>query len=266
VRRSYGKMAIYGFAVLVLIFLVLPTLIVIPMSFSSARYLEFPPPGFSLRWYENFFNTPSWVDSFTYSIKVGLCAAILAAVFGVMASIVLARVKSKWVDAIYYVTMTPMIVPLVIIAVSLYSAYIQMKLQGTFIGLVIAHTVIAIPYVITTVSGSLRVFDIRIEQAAISLGAHPLKAFMKITVPIISPSLLSGALFAFITSFDELIVSIYVSGVTSKTLPVRMWEGIRIEIDPTITAISAILIMITVAFFVCMQIFQAMSRKRGLSQ
>lgn len=264
-RLNYSKIAVYSFASLVLLFLMLPTFIVIPMSFSSSQFLEFPPPGFSYKWYESFFNSTPWVSSFIYSLKIGISSMILATILGTMASLTLARVKGKWVNAIYYLIITPMIVPLIIIAVAVYSFFIQVNLQGSFIGMVIAHTIIAIPYVVITVIGSLKAFDIRIEQAAISLGAHPFIAFMKITVPIISPALISGALFAFIASFDELIVSIFVSGVTSKTLPVRMWEGIRLEIDPTIAAISSILISISVALFVSMQVMQYLNKKKGIN-
>lgn len=262
---NWRKNVIYAFSMLVLLFLMIPTFIVIPMSFSSSQYLQFPPPGFSTKWYEKFFSSPAWLDSFIFSLKVGFATMILATIIGTLASLVLSRVKSKWMNLIYYIIMTPMIVPLIIIAVAIYSFFVQSKLQGSYIGLVIAHTVIALPYVVTTVLGSLKNFDIQLEQAARSLGAPPFTAFMKITVPIISPALISGALFAFIASFDELIVSIFVSSAESKTLPVRMWEGVRLDIDPTITAISSILIFISIILFVCMQLLQILSRKKGMS-
>lgn len=261
---NWRKNLVYTFSILVLLFLMLPTFIVIPMSFSSSQYLQFPPPGFSLKWYQSFFKSSTWIDSFVFSIKIGLTTAILASILGTFSALVLARVKSKWMNAVYYLIMTPMIVPLIVIAVAMYSFFVQYRLQGTFIGLVIAHTIIALPYVVTTVLGTLKGFDYRLEQAAMSLGAHPFIAFMKVTVPIISPALISGALFAFIASFDELIVSIFVSGTVSKTLPVRMWEGIRLEIDPTITAISTILILISIALFTSIQLLQFLSRKKGM--
>ncbi|MCF6093678.1 ABC transporter permease [Microaerobacter geothermalis] len=264
-KINWNKILIYSFACLVLLFLILPTFIVIPISFSPSRFLEFPPPGFSLQWYKNFFSSDSWVNSFFFSLKVGFVTMISATILGTLASITLARSNSKWNSMLYYIMVTPMIVPLIIIAVAIYSLFIRTNLQGSFIGLVIAHTIIAIPYVITTVVGSLRGFDIRIEQAAISLGAHPFIAFMRVTVPIISPALISGALFAFIASFDELIVSIFVSGVFAKTLPVKMWEGIRLEIDPTIAAIASILITISVALFAAIELLKFISNRKGLS-
>lgn len=264
-RLNFNKMITYSFTGLVLLFLMLPTFIVIPMSFSSASYLTFPPPDFSLQWYQKFFSDSQWMESLFLSIKVGFVTMILATILGTLASITLVRSNSKWSSFLYYLTVMPMIVPLIIIAIMIYSFYIRVNLQGTFIGLVVAHTIVAIPFVITVVSGSLRGFDIRIEQAAISLGAHPLKAFMKITVPILSPSLISGALFAFITSFDELIISIFISDTFTKTLPVKMWEGVRLEIDPVLTAIASILILISIALFIAIEFLKWFSKRRGLS-
>lgn len=261
-----GKKLIYGFSSMVLLFLMLPTFIVIPISFSSSRYLEFPPPGFSLQWYQSFLNDTEWIDSLFLSVKVGLATMVLATILGTLVSITLARSKSRWTEGVYYIAIMPMIVPLIIIAVVVYGFFVKINLQGSFAGLVIAHTLVAIPFVITTVLGSLRGFDIRIEQAAVSLGAHPLEAFLRITVPVISPAIISGALFAFITSFDELIISIFVSGTFAKTLPVKMWEGIRLEIDPTIAAIASILITISIGFFIALEVLKLLSKKRGLPQ
>lgn len=262
---NWNKTIIYGFSSLVLLFLILPTFIVVPLSFSSSRYMEFPPPGFSLQWYESFFYDSQWMDSLFLSFKVGAATMILATILGTLVSVTLARSKAKWVETIYYIMITPMIVPLIIIAVVIYGFFIRMNLQGSFFGLVVAHTVVAIPFVVTTVLGSLRGFDIRIEQAAISLGAHPIVAFLRVTVPVVSPSLISGALFAFIASFDELIISIFVSDTFNKTLPVKMWEGIRLEIDPTLAAIASVLIAISIGFFVSIEILKLISRKKGLT-
>ncbi|MDR6997825.1 ABC transporter permease [Neobacillus niacini] len=262
---SFNKIFIYSFASLVLLFLIAPTFIVIPLSFSSSRYMEFPPPGFSLQWYDSFFSDPEWMGSLFLSLKVGIASMILATILGTLASVNLARSHSKWTEPIYYILITPMVVPLIIIAVVIYGFFVRLNLQGSFLGLVIAHTIVAIPFVITTVLGSLRSFDIRIEQAAISLGAHPIIAFCKITIPTIMPALISGALFAFISSFDELIISIFVSDSFSKTLPVKMWEGIRLEVDPTLAAIASVLISFSIAVFIALEILKKFSKKRGLA-
>lgn len=257
-----NKVFVRTIAALVLIFLVLPTFIVIPLSVSSSKYMEFPPPGFSLQWYESFFNNPMWMDSLWLSIKVGIGTMILATIIGTMASVTLARVKNKFTEFLYFLFIIPMVIPLIIVAIVVYSLFIRMNLQGSYFGLVLAHTIIAIPYVITTVLGALKSYDIRIEQAAISLGAHPLKAFLKVTVPVISPALVSGALFAFVTSFDELIIAIFISDTFTKTLPVKMWEDIRMEIDPTLAALASILIGISILIFAIMEIYNWFSRKK----
>ncbi|GAB6172388.1 ABC transporter permease [Paradesulfitobacterium aromaticivorans] len=264
-KLSLSKILVYLFAVIVLVFLMLPTFIIIPMSFSSARYLDFPPPGFSLQWYKDFFSNSQWMNSFFLSLRLGIVTMIVATILGTLASITLTRSNSKLNNLFYYLMVTPMIVPLIIIAVVIYSLFIRLNLQGSFLGLVIAHTIVAIPYVITVVMGALRGFDLSIEQAAVSLGASPFKAFMRITVPIISPALISGALFAFIASFDELIIAIFVSNTFTKTLPVRMWEGMRLEIDPTLTAIASVLITISVALILAAEALKAISRKREVA-
>lgn len=257
-----NKVFIRTLAGLVLLFLTIPTFIAIPLSFSSSKYMEFPPPGFSLQWYESFFNSPAWMNSLWLSIKVGFGTMILAIIIGTMASVTLARVNNKLTNFLYFIFIIPMVIPLIIVAIVVYSLFIRMNLQGSYIGLVLAHTIIAVPYVITTVLGALKSYDIRIEQAAISLGAHPLKAFLKVTVPVISPALVSGALFAFVTSFDELIIAIFLSDTFTKTLPVKIWEEIRMEIDPTLAAIASILIGISVLVFVLMEIYNWISRRK----
>lgn len=262
---NVNKIFVYGITALVLLFLTFPTFIVIPLSFSSSKYMEFPPPGFSLQWYEAFFNSPTWMNSLWLSIKVGIGTMIIATIIGTMASITLARINSKLTNFLYFIFITPMVIPLIIVAIVVYSLFIRLNLQGSYIGLVLAHTVIAVPFVITTVLGSLRGFDIRIEQAAISLGAHPLKAFLKVTVPIISPALVSGALFAFVTSFDELIIAIFLSDTFTKTLPVKMWEEIRMEISPTLAAIASILILISIAVFFAMEVYKWLSNRKMAS-
>lgn len=262
---SGNRIWIYSVGCLVLLFLVLPTFIVVPISFSSSRYLEFPPPGFSLQWYRAFLSDSDWLNSLFLSLRVGVLTMISATFLGTLASVTIARSESKWAQHLYYLMAMPIVVPLIVIAVVVYGFFIRMNLQGTLLGLVIAHTIFAIPFVVTTVLSSLRGYDMRIEQAAISLGAHPVKAFLKVTVPVISPALVSGALFAFIASFDELIISIFVSGTFAKTLPVRLWESIRLEMDPTLAAIASVLIAFSISFFIAVELLKLLNRKKGLS-
>lgn len=255
---------IYFFGSLVLLFLVMPTFIVIPISFSSAQYLKFPPPGFSLQWYEAFFGNEDWVQSLLLSFKVGVVTMICATVLGTLVSIALSRSSSKWVQSLYFLVMAPMLIPLIIVALVVYTFFMKLGISGTFLGMVIAHTIIALPFVIITVLGALQSFDVSIEKAAVSLGAHPFVAFLKVTVPIISPALFSGALFAFIASFDEVIISSFVSGPLVKTLPVKMWESLRLQIDPTIAAIASILIAITTALFFASTLLNYLRSKKAM--
>lgn len=255
---------IFAFSFLVLLFLVIPTFIVIPISFSSAQYLQFPPPGFSLQWYESFFGNDDWVSSLLLSVKVGLVTMVCATILGTLVSLVISRSTWKWVQSLYFLVMAPMLIPLIIIAIVVYTFFMKLGISGTFLGLVIAHTIIALPFVIITVLGALQGFDVAIEKAAVSLGAHPIVAFMKVTVPVISPALFSGALFAFIASFDEVIISSFVSGPLVKTLPVKMWESLRLQIDPTIAAIASVLIAITTALFIASNILNYLRSRRAM--
>lgn len=227
---------------LVLFYLILPILVVIPLSFSSASYLSFPPPGFSLHWYRNFFTRADWISSAWLSIWVGLAVTVLATALGTPASVALVRGRFAGKGLVNAFILSPLIVPGIIVAIGIYFFYARLGVVGNPIALVLAHTCLAVPFVVINVSATLYGFDERLEYAAMSLGASPWGAFRQVTLPLIRPGVLAGALFAFITSFDELIVALFVSGTTAVTLPRRMWEGIRFEIDPTIAAVSTILV------------------------
>jgi putative spermidine/putrescine transport system permease protein len=254
-------MAAAALAGLVLIYLVFPILVVIPLSFSSGTYLSFPPPGISLRWYENFFGRADWLDSAWLSIWVGGAAMTLATVLGVPAAIALVRARFRGKAVLLAFIISPMIAPVIIVAIGIYFFYARLGLVGSPIGLVIAHTCLAVPFVVINVAATLQGFDERLEQAAMNLGATPWGTFWQVTFPIIRPGILSGALFAFITSFDELVVALFVSGTTAVTLPRKMWDSIRFEIDPTIAAVSTILIALTAALFVIAELLRRRSER-----
>jgi putative spermidine/putrescine transport system permease protein len=227
----------------VFFFLMLPILVVFPLSFSSASYLQFPPPGFSWQWYERYLETPAWIDVTIVSIKVAVGTTILATLLGTMAAFSLVRGKypgRNWVDRL---VAAPIIVPNIIIAVAIYGLFAKMHLIGNWFGVMVGHTVYAIPFVVLVVGAALRTFDTAQEQAAMGLGASRLKAVWRVTLPQIKPAIVSGAFLAFITSFDELIIGLFLSG-SNMTLPKKMFENIISEIDPTISAVSVLQIIL----------------------
>jgi putative spermidine/putrescine transport system permease protein len=229
----------------VLLYLTLPIFIVIPMSFSSADYLQFPPPGFSLKWYRSLFGDYHWLLAAERSFKVAIITTILSTFLGILSSLSFIRGNFKGKNYINFLLLSPMIFPVIIIAIAIYGFYANLGIVGTVFGLVIAHTVMAFPFVFVTVSAALTNYNMEIEYASLSLGANRLKTFLKITLPIIRPGVMSGALFAFIISFDEVVVSMFISG-WRYTLPVKMWMDVRTEINPTITAVSSLLICLSI--------------------
>ena len=230
---------------LIAVWLVAPTLVVIPMSFADKKSLAFPPTGFSLQWYENFFTNPQWFGSLVVSAKVAVMVALVATVIGTMAAIGIERMKSRTGGLIRAVLITPMIVPGVVLAVGVYAVYLDTHLVGTWTGYVLAHTLLAIPFVVIAVGANLAVFDVRLETAAASLGASRLKTFFTITLPLILPGILSGALFAFVTSFDEVIVSLFITSPQLKTLPVQIFSSMTRDADPTVAAVGSLIFMAT---------------------
>jgi putative spermidine/putrescine transport system permease protein len=245
-KKSLGEIFYYVVCGLIFLFLVAPVFIVIPISFSSSEYLEFPPKGFSLQWYQSFFQSNEWVSAALNSIKVAIMTSILATFLGIPAALSLARHKFKGAQFIYSFLISPMIIPVIITAIAVYFQFARLKFIGNIYSLVLAHTILSIPIVIITVSAALQGFDVALEYAAMSLGANRIKTFFKVTFPIIRPGVISGALFAFITSFDEVVIAVFLGTYRSITLPKHMWSIIREEIDPTIAAVSTILIFVSI--------------------
>ncbi len=225
------------------IFLMLPLLVVFPISLSSAAYMQFPPPGFSWQWYERYLDDPQWIDATVRSLYVAVATAILALALGVPLAFSLVRGKfpGRWlVDRI---ALAPLIVPTIIVSVAVYGLFAKLKLIGEWYGLVIAHTVLALPFVVLVMSAGLRDFDRALEQAAEGLGASRARTLLKITLPLLRPSLVSAGLLAFISSFDELVVALFLAG-PNMTLPKKMFDNILMEIDPTIAAVSVMQILL----------------------
>jgi putative spermidine/putrescine transport system permease protein len=238
---------------LILAFLALPIVVVVIVSFSSATYLTFPPPTFGLRWYNAYFASNDWLRSSWLSIWVAACVVVLSTLLGTLAALGIARLPKALRVVASALILSPLIVPVIVVAIGIYYAFARYGLVGTPAGLILAHTCMAVPFVVTSVSASLAGIDPRLEQAALNLGATPIGAFFQVTLPLIRPGVLAGALFAFITSFDELVVALFISGSGAVTLPRRMWDDLQYQIDPTIAAVSALTIVLTVVLMGCAQ-------------
>jgi putative spermidine/putrescine transport system permease protein len=261
VQRSGPGYGVTIVAALVLLYLVFPILVVIPLSFSAGTYLSFPPPGFSLRWYANFFDRTDWLGAASLSLWVGVAVMLLATALGAPAALALVRSEFRGKNFLTCFIISPLIAPVIIVAIGIYFFYARLGLVGNPSALVIAHTALAVPFVVINVSATLQGFDERLEQAAMNLGATPWRTFWQVTFPIIRPGVLAGALFAFISSFDELVVALFVSGTSAVTLPRKMWESIRFEIDPTIAAVSTMLIVLTGALFLSAELLRRRSQR-----
>jgi putative spermidine/putrescine transport system permease protein len=253
---SLGRVVLWLVVALVLAFLVFPVFVVAPVSFSSAKYLQFPPPGWSLQWYENYFSRPGWIPATFVSIRVAIITTMLATTLGTAASLALVRGRFPGRNAVNSFMVSPLVVPGIIVAIGIYFFYAQARLVGNPLGLALAHTALALPFVVTNVSATLHGFDERLEYAAMNLGANRWQTFRRVTLPIIRPGVFAGALFAFITSFDELIVALFVSGTGAVTLPRKMWDSLRQEIDPTIAAVSTILITLSIVILLAAELLR----------
>ncbi|HEX2316385.1 MAG TPA: ABC transporter permease [Thermomonospora sp.] len=242
-----GRVALWAFCGLVGVWLVAPVLIVVPLSFTDKPSLVFPPTGWSTRWYENFFGDPRWTDAFVNSIKVGLLVTLTATVLGTLAALGLTRARLRGLPLAQGALLSPMIVPGVVFAIGTYALFLKMQLVGTLLGFVVAHTVLALPFVMIPVTASLSGFDRRLEQAAAVLGAGRLTTFRTVTLPMVAPGVVSGALFAFVTSFDEVVVSLFIQSPYLQTLPVQMYSSVTRDTDPTIAAAATMIVTLTTA-------------------
>jgi putative spermidine/putrescine transport system permease protein len=245
-----GRVLLGAFCTLVGILLVAPTLVVVPLSFTDKQSFVFPPTGWSTRWYENLFSDPSWVDAAVLSLQVGAVVTVVATVLGTAASLALVMGRGRWRIPSRGFLIAPTILPGIIVAIGVFSVFLKWGLTQSATGYVLAHTALAVPMVIIAVTASLSTFDQQLLRAAHSLGAGPWATFRQVTLPLIAPGVLTGALFAFLTSFDEAIVSLFLSGPFSRTLPVQIYQSVTAEIDPTIAAASTLLVAITTTLLV----------------
>lgn len=258
-----GRLWLYVLAALVLAFLALPTLIVVPMSFSASQYLEFPPRQWSMRWYLNYFNSTAWMDATATSFKAAALTALLATPVGTLAAYGLAASGLRAARAVYVLLITPMIVPVILIAIAVFYVFVKIKLNNSLYGLVLAHAMLAVPVVMIVVASALKSFDMNQEMVARSLGAPRWRAFATVTLPQIRFAVISAAVLASLTSFDEVILALFVSGGENSTLTRNMFLALRDQIDPTISAISTIMIVVTTVLLALTQAFGRDRRDAG---
>jgi putative spermidine/putrescine transport system permease protein len=246
-------MALRVLAGLALGFLVLPLLVIVPLSFTSGTLLTYPLPGLSLRWYAEFFTSPLWTVPLQNSLLIAVATTALATTLGTLAALGLARSTSRFKPVLMGLFAAPLVVPVIITAVALFYFYARLGLAGSYLALILAHTSLALPFVIVTVAATLQGFDQNLVRAASSLGASPLRTFFVVTLPLILPGICSGAVFAFITSFDDIVVALFVGSPDRRTLPRQIFSGVRESISPTITAAAVILILVSIATMVVVE-------------
>lgn len=247
--------------VVVGLYFILPTLFVIPMSFSSASTFQFPPKDFSFKLYENFFSNPVWLTSLRNSVVVALLAALLATVVGTAAAVGLHNLTGRLARFARTLLMISIVTPAIVIAVAVYISFLKWHLVGTVGGYVLAHAAMGVPFVLVSVTSALGGFDPKLLRASASLGATPLRTFLRVTMPLISRGIVTGAIFAFVTSFDEVVIALFLRSPTLQTLPVQMFNSVTVEIDPTIAASSSL--VVTAVTLVCLVLQFVGSRRKA---
>lgn len=264
-QEKIGYWALRIFVGLVLLFLIAPIVAIMPLSFSSDTYFSYPLPGFSFKWYEEFFTNERWYGSLRLSLILATCTTILATTLGTLAALGISRGNLPFRATLMAVLISPMIVPVIISALGMFFFYSSIGLTGTIPGLILAHTALATPFVVITVTATLSSFDRTLMRAGESLGATPTWTFYKVVMPLIMPGMISGALFAFVTSFDEVIAVIFIAGPEQRTLPRQMFSGIREQISPTITAAASVLIVFSTMLLITVELLRRRTeRLRGV--
>ncbi|OAJ48673.1 hypothetical protein ALQ29_03996 [Pseudomonas marginalis pv. marginalis] len=256
--------SVFSFSLLV--FLVVPILVIVPLSFNEGSFLSYPLSGFSWRWYQEFLGSQEWMRALRNSLIIAPAATLLATALGTLAAVGLARGEFRGKGLVMAVLISPMIAPVVIIAVALYFFFAQLNLLNSYLGLVLAHAALGVPFVVITVAATLQGYDRNFSRAAASLGAPPLLAFRKVMLPLIAPGVISGALFAFATSFDEVVVTLFLASPAQRTLPMQMFGGIRENLNPTIAAAATLMVGASAVLLLLMEWLRRRNEKlRGSS-
>ncbi len=266
----YTFLSICGF---VFFFLIFPIIVMIPLSFNAQPYftftsemLSFDPAGYSFKWYEDFFTNENWQQAVRNSIFIAIFSTLISTFLGTLAALGLSRNDFPFKTTIMGILISPMVVPLIISAAGMFFFYSRIGLQGTHVGVILAHAALATPFVVITVTATLTGFDHSLTRAAANLGASPTRTFFQVTVPLIIPGVISGGLFAFITSFDEVVVVLFVGSVDQRTIPWAMFSGIREQISPTILAVASLLVLISITLLFTLELLRRRNeRLRGMS-
>jgi putative spermidine/putrescine transport system permease protein len=251
---------------LVLLFLILPVLVIIPLSFNTSSFLVYPLQGFSLQWYEDFFGSAGWMRALKNSLIIAPAATVIAMLLGTLAAIGLTRGDFRGKALVMSLLISPMVVPVVIVGVASYLFLAPLGMGNSYVSLILVHAVLGVPFVIITVSATLQGFNYNLVRAAASLGASPLTAFRRVTLPLIAPGMISGALFAFATSFDEVVVALFLAGPEQVTLPRQMFAGIRENLSPTIAAAATLLIGFSILLLLTLEWLRGRSEKLRTQQ
>ena len=245
--------------ILVGLFLMLPLLLIVALSFGSSRYLQFPPPHWTVKWYAALFADPDWLSSFATSLEIAAVVTALSVVIGAMASFGLTRGRFPGREPLRALFLTPMVLPVVVLAVGLYAFFLRLRLNGTFAGFVLAHLVVALPFAIISICNGLERFDKSVEDAAVLCGAGPLEAKLRVTLPAIKLSLYGAAIFSFLASWDEVVIAIFMASPDLQTLPVRIFATLRQDLSPVIAAVSTLLVGLTAV----LMLLAALVRRRS---
>jgi len=252
--------------VLVFLFLLVPIAAVLPLSFSSGSFLAYPMPGLSLRWYEELLTNYKWLLALKNSAVVGVGAAALSTVLGLSAAVAMSGMGAGARRLVNGFLIAPLVMPVIIMAVGLYLFFSDLGLVGTIPGMILAHTVIGTPYVVISASAALQNFDMQLIRAAKSLGASPWMAYRRVMLPAIRPAIVAGALFAFVASFDEVVIVLFLAGPGQVTLPVRLFEGIRDELTPVVIAAAVVMISISIGLMAVIEVLRRKSvARRGMA-
>lgn len=248
-----GWWTLRGVCIGVLAFLLLPILVIMPLSFSASSFLVYPIPGWSLKWYHDLFTSDDWIRAAKNSFMVAPAATLIATSLGTLAAIGLARTQFAFKGLLMSLLIAPMVVPIVVVGVSTYLFFAPIGLGDSYTALIIVHAALGAPFVLTTVLATLQGFNQNLVRASLSLGETPLRTFFRITLPVIAPGVISGALFAFATSFDDVVVALFLAGPEQLTLPRQMFNGIRENISPTIAAVATLLILFTTSLLLVLE-------------
>lgn len=247
---------------IILILIILPALVILPQSLTSLNYFTYPIPEFSTKWYAKFFENPDWILGLERSLFIAVISALLATIIGTMAAAAMQKLEFKGKSVFMSLMIAPMVVPVIITGVALYTTFSKVGLTNSIPGIILAHTLLAIPMVFITMMSGLSNVNENLELAAMSMGAAPLKAFFEVTLPTVKTSLTASVLFAFVTSLDEVVVTIFVSGANTKTLTMVMWENLRTTINPTLAVAATFLVVLTLGTYITKEVIEANSRNK----